>query len=222
MKPALPAPVCSRHVFAAALLAALCFGSTTHAAESLILMEPPSAGPANDDISESVRADWATRRAAAQARGNAASEALAAAKATLEQERAACFKAFFVTRCQNQARERYLLAEAAARQQDVEAKAAERQVRKEELEAQDAKRQHTEKQRELEGAARAAQTSAERARIEGEINAETARKQAEAETGKRRHAEQDAERARKRAEHDKRVAEKMQEAARRAASEKKQ
>lgn len=203
------------------LLAAALLGPLPGFAESVTLPAPPVVAADTDDVPEAVRADWAARRANAQATSAQASAQLEAAKAQLEQVRAACFEKFLVVRCQNEALERYLVEEAAARKLEIEAKTIERQVRGEELAAQDAKRQRTMQQRELEAEARAARTSAERARLAGEINARTARKEAEAVAGAKHRAEEAERLAKKRADHEKRVAEQIQKAAQRPAGQKK-
>lgn len=212
---ALPAVSCRLLLLAGVLLAA-----SPGFAEPVTLTAPAATDSVTDDVPEAVRADWAARRAAAQAQSSQAGTQLAAAKTRLEQARKDCFEKFFVVRCQNEALERYLVEETAARQLDIDAKAAERQVRKEELEAQDAKRQRTMQQREQEAEARAARTSAERARIAGEISARTARKEAEAVTRARHRAEEEARLAKKRADHEKRVAEQIQKATQRMTGQK--
>lgn len=176
-----------------------------------------SAGAAGNEPDAGLVADWEMRLEKAAGLQREGQLRKAAANQVLENKKAACFKAFRVYACQEEAQAEYVLEANEARRMDNEGKAMERQVKKEQASDKSLRRAAEAPAREIELETRASETAAERKAAEEAEVATRASKAIQSEEGQKRRAAEAERQQKKRADHEARQARQMEKAARRAA-----
>ncbi|MGE5386179.1 MAG: hypothetical protein ACM3SV_09875 [Betaproteobacteria bacterium] len=141
----------------------------------------------------------------------------AQSKQRYEAEKKACFKKFRVNDCQEDARQRYVVATNEARRVENRGLAEERQIKKEKLAEKDARRVAEAPEREADLKEREADNAAERAEKDAKRDKKLADKAKKAQEGERRRSKEEARREKKQAQHERQVAEKMEKSQRREA-----
>ncbi len=176
-----------------------------------------SAGAAENGPEAAQAADWEARLVQADALQREGAARKNAADAKYQQQHKACFKAFRVYACQENANTERVSEVNEARRLMSEGKAQELQVKKEQGSDKALRREAEAPKRAAELEARELETQAERKAAAEAEAATRAAKAIKAEEGQKRRAADAERQAKKREEHEARNARQMEKAARRAA-----